>query len=217
MASKMEATAETTWFISHGEDDLSSFLLFYFHHFGTTSLSFPRLWSISVSVTYNPRGRKLVAVSLSQSYTPIPTYKPHQNCYSSFMFVSEMMKLKVEHVTTPCSRCLPERRFKFYKDWDGGREQETEKRTLGGQCQMLSCLQWPKNHYLKVRRSTVLSTKCHCNKWEHIAAAISTPFYRGESVSKRSLMSHRPPWLFSIKARPGDYLDMGGGSVHCCE
>lgn len=174
---KVEATAETTWFISHGEDDLSSFLLFYFPHFATTSLSFPRLWSISVSVTYKPRGRKLVAVPLSQSYTPIP----HQNCYLSFGFDSEMMKLKAEHFTTPCSRCLPERRFKFYKDWGGGREPETEKRTLGGQCQMLPCLQWPEKHYPKIRRSTVLSIKCHCSKGDILPLQSQLPSTEGRA------------------------------------
>lgn len=120
---KVEATAETTWCISHGKDELSSFLLFYPPHFATTSLSFPRLWPISISVTYKLWGRKLVAALLSQSYIPIFTHMPHQNFYLSFRFVSEMMKLKAEHFTTPCSRCLPERRFKFYRDWGGGTEQ----------------------------------------------------------------------------------------------
>lgn len=58
---------------------------------------------------HKPRGRKLVPVPLSQSYTPIPTHIPHQNFYLSFRFVSETMKLKAAHFTTPCSRCLPER------------------------------------------------------------------------------------------------------------
>lgn len=54
-------------------------------------------------------GKKASGLSLSQSYTPIPTHIPHPNFYLSFRFVSEMMKLKAAHFTTPCSRCLPER------------------------------------------------------------------------------------------------------------
>lgn len=46
--------AETTRFISHGEDEVSSLLSFYPHHFETSPLSFLRLWSLSVTITCKP-------------------------------------------------------------------------------------------------------------------------------------------------------------------
>lgn len=88
-------------------------------------------------------GKKASGLPLSQSYTPIPTHIPHPNFYLSFRFVSEMMKLKAAHFTTPCSRCLPERNLNSTGiGVEGGNRNRKNEHYVASARRCLSTMTW---------------------------------------------------------------------------